>query len=313
VASTAVALGAPQGAAAAVQQLGARADATTIDPLAIVAWPALAKPLLTDPNTRAWSSVIAIAHRERVAQMIAIAEASGEDPARLVAIAALGRIGGEEAKASLEKVHADKSQPDVVRLAAWKALKRLLRRGGKTYGENEDKGPGGSGGSGGGGGSSSSDEDDGGDGGGDDDGDDDDGGGDDGASASADDDEDSDDEDGDDEDSDDDDSDDDDGDEDDDDGETAGGDATHGDGVVEKLNIQRSDDYMYYVKGDGVYRIARKKPGAPMAKAEKLAPITTVLDYSKFLYYVNQNGDLAAKSRQVSAAGDDDDDEGDDE
>ncbi|MEO8846532.1 MAG: HEAT repeat domain-containing protein [Kofleriaceae bacterium] len=162
VASTAVALGAPQAAAAAVQKLGARADATTIEPLAIVAGSALAKPLLVDPNTRAWASAISLAHRERLAQMIAIAEASGEDPARLVAIAALGRIGGDDAKASLETIHGDTSQPDAVRLAAWKALKRLLRRGGKTYGENQDKGPGGPSGVGGGGSSSDDGDDDGG-------------------------------------------------------------------------------------------------------------------------------------------------------
>jgi len=136
----AVTLGASPNAAAMVQAIGARADATTIAPLAVPAWPALAKPLLSDPNTRAWSAALSLAYPDRVAQLIAIAEAAGDEATRFVAIAALGRIGGDPAKASLEKIHHDEAQTDAIKLAAWKALKRLVRKGGKNYGENEDKG-----------------------------------------------------------------------------------------------------------------------------------------------------------------------------
>ncbi|CAN5181592.1 hypothetical protein BH11MYX1_BH11MYX1_51370 [soil metagenome] len=141
IAAQSVAAHAPQQAVGSVQQLGARADATTIAPLAALAWPTLAKPLLADPSTRAWAAAVALSSGARIAQLIAVAEASGEDPSRLVAIAALGWLGGHAAEVALEKIHGDKSQPDPVRLATWKALKRLLRaKTKKKYGEDEDKG-----------------------------------------------------------------------------------------------------------------------------------------------------------------------------
>jgi len=140
IASTTLAAAQPERAAATVQGVGARADATTIAPLAVAAWPVVAKPLLGEPNTRAWSTAVAIAHPEQVAQLIAIAEVAGDEATRIVAIAALGRIGGDEAKAALERIHHDEGQSDAIKLAAWKALKRLVRKAEKKYGENEDKG-----------------------------------------------------------------------------------------------------------------------------------------------------------------------------
>ena len=86
-----------------MQRLGARADATTIAPLAIAAWPALgAKVDRAIPSTRAWALAVALAGG-RVEELVAIAAAAGADAAtRVAAIAALGRIGGEVAKATLE-------------------------------------------------------------------------------------------------------------------------------------------------------------------------------------------------------------------
>jgi hypothetical protein len=180
VASAAVATRQPASAGAAVRGVGARADATTIAPLALAAWKELARDMVGEPSTRAWALAVSLAGH-RVQELIALANGTGEDPARLAAIAAIGRVGGDEAKAVLEKIHADTSEPDAVKLAAWKALKRLLRAAGKTYAEGEDKG--GKRSPGGGGGASGDESDDGG-------GDDDDGGGDDDESDDDDDDED---------------------------------------------------------------------------------------------------------------------------
>ena len=141
VASHAVAERQPATAATVVRSLGARADATTIAPLANVAWAELAAPLVADAGTRAWTLTVALASR-KVAELVAIASAPGEDPARFAAIAALGRIAGDDAKVALERIHHSESEPDAVKLAAWKALKRLLRAGGKTYAEGVDKGGG---------------------------------------------------------------------------------------------------------------------------------------------------------------------------
>ncbi|HUJ57489.1 MAG TPA: HEAT repeat domain-containing protein, partial [Kofleriaceae bacterium] len=138
VASAALAARGASSAAAIVRGLGARADATTIAPLALSAWRELAAPLVAEPSTRAWALAVALAGRT-VAELVAIASARGEDPARLAAIAALGRIGGDEAKAVLERIHRDAAEPDAVKLAAWKALRRALRAD-RTYAEGRDKG-----------------------------------------------------------------------------------------------------------------------------------------------------------------------------
>ncbi len=152
LASRAVAERQPATSAQLVRAIGARADATTIAPLANVAWPELAGPLVADASTRAWALAVALSSR-KVAELVAIASTGGEDPPRLAAIAALGRIGPEvergglsptlgidEAKVALERIHHSETEPDAVKLAAWKALKRLLRADGKTYAEGQDKG-----------------------------------------------------------------------------------------------------------------------------------------------------------------------------
>ena len=170
----------PQIAPSAVRALGSRADATTISPLAWVAWPALAKEMLADASTRYWAVPVSLSGA-RTAELIAIATARATPanaPERLAAIAALGRTGGPDALAALEAIHSDDSEDAAIRLAAWKALRRISRKGGKVYAEGEDKGGGGARSAGSGG-------DDDGDGGDDDDGggDDDDGGDDDGGDA----------------------------------------------------------------------------------------------------------------------------------
>ncbi|HEY0253178.1 MAG TPA: hypothetical protein VGC41_16705, partial [Kofleriaceae bacterium] len=292
-------------AQAVVQQLGARADATTVEPLVVAAWASVAQGLLAEPNTRAWSAAIAVKKSDdagKVAQLIAIATASGEDPSRLVAIAALGQVGGEAAKAALEQVHGDEGELDAVKLAAWKALKRLLRMEARAKkAEGGDK-PDGSGGGGGGGADGDGDDGD------DDDGDDDDDGGDSDDDDDVDVDDAADDDDSDDDDSDDDgddDGDDDDGDDDDDESDDddsdddSGSSASHGDGVIQKTGITRDEDFMYYVKGQEIWRVGRRKPGSSsQAPAESVCAITVPLDLTKFLYYVNEAGDLAAKRRR---------------
>src|SRR5262249_44874430 len=150
VASRAVA--ARPGVAASVRAIGSRADATTIAPLAAAAWPEVAAEMVIEPSTRAWALAVSLAGRT-APELVAMARASGSDPGRIAAVLALGRIGGDEAKACLEAIVADKSEHDAVRAAAYKALKRLLRAAAKRMPEG-DKGPkhgGGLGGRGGGG------------------------------------------------------------------------------------------------------------------------------------------------------------------
>ena len=57
-----------------------------------------------------------------------LAQQSGDSPARQGAIAALGREGSNDAAAALQKILAAEGQPDPVRAAAFRALRRLQRK-----------------------------------------------------------------------------------------------------------------------------------------------------------------------------------------
>ncbi|HEY0990494.1 MAG TPA: hypothetical protein VGD80_25750 [Kofleriaceae bacterium] len=138
----------PQSAAATIRRLGSRADATTIAPLALTAWPDLARETIADPSTRTWSLAVTLIGR-RLDELIAIAT-TRNDPGRLAAVAALGRLGGDAATQTLTAIHSDASEDDAIKLAAWKALRRIARGTAKTYAEGQDKGPRGTGAAGGG-------------------------------------------------------------------------------------------------------------------------------------------------------------------
>ncbi len=138
VASAAIAVRQPARARELVSGIGARADATTIQPLVAAAWPALAPAVIGDAGMRAWALAVALA-THGATELIAIASTKGDEATRVAAIGALGRLGGDGADAALEKIHADQSESDAIRLAAWKALKRLARTP-KTYAEGQDQG-----------------------------------------------------------------------------------------------------------------------------------------------------------------------------
>jgi ParB family chromosome partitioning protein len=130
-----------QAAIPTVRALGSRADATTLAPLALAAWPELAGELITEPSTRAWSIAVSLIGR-RAGELIALATTKSADrAARLAAIAALGRLAGEPIVQALRAIHDDAGEDDAIKLAAWKALKRIVRKAGKIYAEGQDKGP----------------------------------------------------------------------------------------------------------------------------------------------------------------------------
>jgi hypothetical protein len=68
---------------------------------------------------------------------------------------------------------------------------------------------------------------------------------------------------------------------------------------IAKLGIKRDNDMMYYIKGGDVWATPRKKPGQPKGKAAKVAAAGIEMDYSKYLYYLDGDGDVARKERQV--------------
>jgi hypothetical protein len=71
---------------------------------------------------------------------------------------------------------------------------------------------------------------------------------------------------------------------------------------IAKLGIKRDNDLMYYIKKGDVWATPRKKPGQPKGKASKIADAGVEMDYSKYLYYLDGDGDVARKERQVGGS-----------
>ena len=71
---------------------------------------------------------------------------------------------------------------------------------------------------------------------------------------------------------------------------------------IAKLGIKRDNDMMYYIKTGDVWATPRKKPGQPKGKAAKVASAGIEMDYSKYLYYLDGDGDVARKERQVGGS-----------
>ena len=71
---------------------------------------------------------------------------------------------------------------------------------------------------------------------------------------------------------------------------------------IAKLGIKRDNDMMYYIKGGDVWATPRKKPGQPKGKAAKVQAAGIDMDYSKYLYYLDGDGDIARKERQVGGS-----------
>src|SRR5947208_14888392 len=71
---------------------------------------------------------------------------------------------------------------------------------------------------------------------------------------------------------------------------------------IAKTGIKRDNDLMYYIKSGDVWATPRKKPGQPKGKAQKVATAGIEMDYSKYLYYLDGDGDVARKERQVGGS-----------
>src|SRR3954464_6835064 len=71
---------------------------------------------------------------------------------------------------------------------------------------------------------------------------------------------------------------------------------------IAKTGIKRDNDLMYYIKSGDVWATPRKKPGQPKGKAQKVAAAGIEMDYSKYLYYLDGDGDVARKERQVGGS-----------
>ena len=68
---------------------------------------------------------------------------------------------------------------------------------------------------------------------------------------------------------------------------------------IARLGIERDNDLMYYIKNGDVWATPRKQKGQPKGKAQKVAATGLDLDYSRFLYFLDGDGDVARKARAL--------------
>lgn len=72
---------------------------------------------------------------------------------------------------------------------------------------------------------------------------------------------------------------------------------------IARLGIDRDNDLMYYIKNGDVWATPRKQKGQPKGKAQKIAATGLELDYSRYLYYLDGDGDVARKARALGSGG----------
>ena len=102
------------------------ADGRVVATLAQEALGRDAKRLLSSAEARPNVLPATLADR-RIEPLAALANDGDDEPTRLVAIDALGRVAGAESLAALEALHGDDKQPETIRKAAWRALRRAQR------------------------------------------------------------------------------------------------------------------------------------------------------------------------------------------
>ena len=66
---------------------------------------------------------------------------------------------------------------------------------------------------------------------------------------------------------------------------------------IARLGIERDNNLMYYIKNGDVWAVPRKQKGQPKGKAQKVASTGLDLDDSRYIYYLDGDGDVARKER----------------
>lgn len=72
---------------------------------------------------------------------------------------------------------------------------------------------------------------------------------------------------------------------------------------IARLGIERDNDLMYYIKNGDVWAVPRKQPGLPKGRPHLVAATGLETDYSRYIYYLDSNGDVARKERATGGGG----------
>ena len=67
---------------------------------------------------------------------------------------------------------------------------------------------------------------------------------------------------------------------------------------VARLGIRREKDFMYYIKDGSVWKVARKQPGVPKGRPEKVTDGDFSMDTS-YIYFLDKDGDVSRAKRAI--------------
>lgn len=66
---------------------------------------------------------------------------------------------------------------------------------------------------------------------------------------------------------------------------------------IARLGIERDNNLMYFIKNGAVWATPRKQKGQPKGKAQLIEDPGIEMDYSKYIYFLDKDGDVARKER----------------
>lgn len=73
--------------------------------------------------------------------------------------------------------------------------------------------------------------------------------------------------------------------------------------IVAKTRIKRDSKFMYYIKDGAVWQVPRKVKGKKKGTKKKLCQFgPKKMDYSKSIYFLDKNGNVAAATRKARKA-----------
>jgi hypothetical protein len=64
------------------------------------------------------------------------------------------------------------------------------------------------------------------------------------------------------------------------------------------MGIKRNNDFMYYIKNGSVWKVARKQPGVPKGRPEKVADGGFSMD-TAYIYFLDRDGDVSRAKRAI--------------
>ena len=73
-------------------------------------------------------------------------------------------------------------------------------------------------------------------------------------------------------------------------------------GKLVRLGITRSEDFLYYVAKGDVWATPKKRPGKPGGKPFIVAKVGFTMDFERYLYYLDGDGDVARQNRRIGGA-----------